>query len=224
MTYRIIEDSKEFEKFIEWLPELEDGEQFYYSLFARSKYDTSGLMKSDKSQLARGVSCKDRLYNKIKKLEVKKGTYDIKGISIPQNTLALYIHPNPRSMKKASLLTARMILDNIGKDRYQNPKSISLNALQVSKSRTIVVDFDFDVANLDYDGHIKDIAYETLGNDECYKIVRTRGGYHILIDPTKTTEKNWHQNISKNKLVDQSGDLLLPVPGCVQGGFVPKFI
>lgn len=225
MNYNIIKDEKELKKFIDWLPDLKDGEQFYLALFARSKYDKTGILKADKSQLARTTSTKDRLFDKIKKMEVPVGSYKINGVEeIPLNTLALYIHPTPRSMKSASIRTAKMILDNIGKERYQNPKSVALNAIQISKSKTFRVDFDFDIANKNYDKHIKEIVWEATGNPNSFDIVKTRGGYHVLIDPSKTYIKRWHQNITANENVDQSGDLLLPVPGCCQGDFVPKFI
>ena len=127
-------------------------------------------------------------------------------------------------MKKSSIKTCKLLLDNIEKDRYQNPKSIALNAIQVSKGTTYFVDFDFDIQNKDFDRHIKDIVFEATGNEDCFNIVKTRGGYHVLIDPSKTTEKRWYQNMTENKLIDQKGDLLLPVVGCCQGDFVPHFI
>lgn len=225
MNYSIIKDEEKLKEFIEWLPNLNDNEQFYLALFERSKYDKSNILKSDKSQLARTTSTKDRLFDKIRKMEVPVGTYKINGVEeIPMDTLALYIHPTPRNMKSASIKTAKMILDNIDKNKYQNPKSVALNAIQVSKSGVFRVDFDFDIINEHYDKHIKDIAYESTGNIDCFDIIKTKGGYHVLVDPSKTTEKRWYQNLVSNKNVDQSGDLLLPVVGCVQGDFVPKFL
>jgi hypothetical protein len=225
MNYRIIKDEIELRKFIDWLPDLENGEQFYLALFARSKYDKSNTLKSDKSQLARTTSTKDRLFDKIRKMEIAVGGYKIGGIEeIPMDTLALYIHPTPRCMKKASITTAKMILDSISKDRYQNPKQVALNAIQVSKSKTFRLDFDFDVINRDYDKHIKDIVQEATGNSSSFDIIKTRGGYHVLVDPKDTYNKRWYQNIRSNNLVDQSGDLLLPIPGCCQGDFTPHFI
>lgn len=227
MRYKIIKDEKKFKEFIDWLPELEDGEQYYISLFARSKYDSTGTLKSDKSQLGRIITTKDRLFGKVKKMEVKLGTYEIGGIPIPADTLALYIHPNPRSMKKASIKTAKMILDNLEKERYQNPKSVALNAIQVSKSRTVYVDFDVDFKEKGYGIHLKEWVSDRLGYTSDFNIIETRGGFHVLVKPNSVEEvfkKTWHQNISKNQYIDQEGDLLLPVPGCVQGDFVPKFI
>ena len=37
-NYKIISDPDALKEFIEWLPELEDNEKFYLSLFARKKY------------------------------------------------------------------------------------------------------------------------------------------------------------------------------------------
>ncbi len=55
----------------------------------------------------------------------------------------------------------------------------------------------------------------------------TRGGCHILIDPAKVVSehKNWYPILSESLgEVDQAGDLMLPIPGCTQGGFVPRRI
>jgi len=213
MNYKIIKDENKLREFINWLPELKDSEQFYLALFARSKYDNTGVLKSDKSQLARTTSTKERLFDKIKKMEVPVGTYKINGVEeIPMDTLALYIHPTPRSMKNASIKTAKTILDNIAKDKYQNPKSIALNAIQVSKTKTFRVDFDFDTGMDVRD--LKRIVEESVGNDNCFDIIQTRGGFHVLVNPIKTSNKRWHQNLSAYTTVDQSGDLLLPVVGC----------
>ena len=51
MNYKIICEEENLLKFIEWLPDLETDEQFYGCLFARKKYDSTGIVKSDKGQL-----------------------------------------------------------------------------------------------------------------------------------------------------------------------------
>lgn len=227
MNYKIITDIEKLEQFINWLPNLEKDEVFYFALFARKKYlrkDQVDLLKSDKAQLARGTATKDRLISKIKKLEVPLGTYTIGDKPVPENTLALYITPNPRCLRRASLKTAKMVLEDIDKGRVRNPKAIAMDAIQVSKSKTFIVDFDFDIVNENYDKHIGDIVYEATGNEDCFNILKTRGGYHVLVDPSLATDKKWYQNLTKNNNIDQTGDLLLPVAGCIQGGSTPKFI
>lgn len=58
-----------------------------------------------------------------------------------------------------------------------------------------------------------------------FKVLDTRGGYHILINPTKVKE-SYKNSFYKTflKFSDQQGDLLIPVPGTYQGGYVPKFL
>ena len=60
---------------------------------------------------------------------------------------------------------------------------------------------------------------------EAVSFVETRGGLHCLIEPQKVVgEKHWHKQITNGLTIDQFGDLLMPVPGCCQGGFVPRFV
>jgi len=59
MNYKIIKDEKELKKFIDWLPQLEDGQKFYISLFARKKYGATEGLKADKGQLKRFTASKE---------------------------------------------------------------------------------------------------------------------------------------------------------------------
>ena len=99
-NYKIIADEAQLKAFIEWLPELEKDEIYYVSLFARKKYDTTGTLKADKGQLKRFSSRKDRLFEKIKHLERPIGTYTHEGQAVSNESLALYITVNPRSLTK----------------------------------------------------------------------------------------------------------------------------
>lgn len=41
----------------------------------------------------------------------------------------------------------------------------------------------------------------------------------------KCKHKNsWYNNLNQTLRPDQIGDLMIPVPGCTQGGFIPKFL
>lgn len=232
MNYEIIKDEEKLREFIKWLPELKPTEKYYLCLFARSKYtkDENGVngiahIKSDKAQLKRFVSDKERMYDKIKQLEVEVGCYKQKDTPIPQQALALYITPNPREMWKATVNSmvklAQCIRDN---NILVNPHQEVLSEIQRTKSRTCYIDFDVDC------GDRIDIAtraiYSSI-NKEAVTWLRTRGGIHALIDPNKVTkeyQKSFYQKITKIEDVDQTGDNMIPVPGCTQGNFIPHFL
>ena len=233
MNYKIIKEEEKLKEFIDWLPELKDGEKFYVDLFARKKYDNSGILKADKNQLKRFVSDKSRLLSKIKQLEVEFGTYQFNGNPITEDTLALYINPNPRSTHKASLEVMSEICKRLKKGEIiYNPHSISLNALQTTASRKIYFDIDIDFkegrsCSLEYlHNFMKDkVNPEAIINN----IIQTRGGFHILVELDKINteyKKYWYKNFSEAKdetfNIMMNSDNLVPIPGCTQGNFVPK--
>lgn len=234
-NYKIVTDKKILLDFIEWLPELKENEKYYLCLFARNKYCKELThIKSDKAQLKRFVSDKTRLYEKIKQLEIKKGCYKQKDFEVPESALALYITINPRNMYNASINTMVKLANSIKNQNVSmNPHQEAMSEIQKSKSRNCYVDFDFDYKGPNNDGtykhYLKEWIFDRIGYNNRHKVkfLETRGGYHVLIDPNDVElqyKKTWHQSISKNQYLDQSGDLLIPVPGTNQGLFTPKFI
>ena len=126
-------------------------------------------------------------------------------------------------MKKASKNIIRTLLDKVMDENSinYNPKAIALNEIQKAKGKTHYLNFDFDGVN------VEDIG-EILINRDSYIILQTRGGFHLLINPDKIEKqymKNWYKNITNLKGCDglKTYDLI-PIVGCNQGGFVPKFI
>ena len=226
MNYQIIADQEKLLHFISWLPELEANEKYYVSLFARKKYCKEGIKSNDKTQLRRFTSDKERLFEKIRQLEIPLGAWSLKNGAAPQESLALYISLNPRCMKKATELMGKKCWDLINSKDY-NLHAEALSCIQKSKSRTCYVDFDIDEKAIDLDTNWLN---SEIGTNN-YVIIETRGGYHILVEPEKATtfrrkkfnDNNWYQLIQKKYPVDQSGDQLLPVVGTYQGGFIPKF-
>lgn len=223
-TYTIIKDEKLLLEFIEWLPELIINEVFYLALFARKKYCKElQYIKTDKAQCARLESKKDWLVNRIKKLEVPIGTYYVKDTQVPQEALALYISINPRCLYNATK-TGLIKFAQLMTQEYNgyNPRVEIMSEIHRSKGRKLFSDFDID--NPDSDVYEKINSYL---NPESYKILKTRGGIHVVVEHSKIESKfknTWYKNLASIKGSDVTGDILLPVPGCVQGDFVPHFI
>lgn len=233
MNYDIIHDYVQLRKFIDWLPELKDNETFYYSLFARKKYCPELIKSNDKTQLKRGTSNKELLVRKIEQLEVPLGKLYLKDQQAPQESLVLYIMPNPRDVRKAAHMASmkfqKMVFDNAVN---YNPIAEVTSCIQNSKSYTYVVDFDIDSKDIDLQ-LIKDYFYNRKKEDNVESfvnriltIIETRGGYHILVKPEQASKysKTWYQDIMKMYPCDQAGDQLCPVPGTIQGDFIPKII
>ena len=232
MNYQIITDENLLDEFISsFLKPCSPDETYYCCLFARSKYakneDGSNKfphIKTDKNQLKRFLATPNTLKLKIKQLEVPFGAYITKdGEPIPQEALALYITPNRRSQKKAMFKLMKRLID-IQESNGQgfNINAEAISAVQKSKSKTDWVDFDIDSKDIDISS-IENVL--PLGT---YKILETRGGYHIMIDRDKVKKsnapKNWYILLGQMFEIDQSGDNMIPMVGTYQGGFTPKFI
>lgn len=234
MNYQIIKNEERLREFIQWLPELQESEKYYLCLFARSKYtrDEAGKngiphIKTDKSQLRRLVATKENMYRKIKQLEIEEGTWFQKEISVPQDALAMYINPNPRDLWKATF-NSLVKLANCIRDHNTgvNPYSEALSEIQKSKSRTCFVDFDVDEEDMAKLTSTVMKVFDVV-NIGAVTVLQTRGGAHILVEPSKVEKKyinSFYKDICRIAKVDQVGDQMMPVPGCTQGGVVPYFL
>lgn len=237
MNYQIITNEKILNDFIESLPDSEKDLVFYCCLFARSKYlkeENKGVMShitSDKAQLKRFVANKKTLLTKLKQLECPEGSYlqykqDVPDRVVLQETLAVYMTINPRSLNKATRASVKkfidMVIDNPSHDF--NPSNFAMSEIQRSKGRTDWVIFDIDSKEQKPESLKKEIEDILQGGE--FKLLETRGGYHIMIKPDAQLNKRWYQDIHSNFIeeLDQTGDIMIPIPGTFQGGFTPKFI
>lgn len=218
MNYKIIRNEKQLKGFIDWLPELEKHEKYFLALFARKKYSENKNISSDKSQLKRFVAHKGNMFDKIKQLECEIGNYKINGVEAPEESLALYINPNPRDMKKATYHMIKNCVDLLQSENNYNVQAEALSCIQRSKSKSHFCDFDVDIKSADV-SKIKNIL-----PPETYSLVETGGGYHILVKTRLAPKTRWHSDIKNTFDVDNIGDQLLPVPGCTQGAFIPVLI
>jgi hypothetical protein len=230
-TYKIIIDEDRLRQFIEWLPDTTESTQLYCSLFARKKYcPDMKWIKSDKSQLARFTSAKNRLFNKIRQKECPLGAYRQfqDEMPIPNEALALYVNPNPRCLYKATLHGIRTLATLIElNNKNHNPHQEMLSCIQSSSAKKIWTDFDIDTDN---DAVLEDVEKALGGDKACRKILKSRGGYHVLVKLDAipdNVQKTWYKAMAA--LADVKGDTLMPVPGCIQGylngqPFSPYFI
>jgi hypothetical protein len=140
MNYQIVKDEKLLKDFIDWLPELAPQERYYLCLFARNKYCKELThIKSDKAQLKRFVTDKERMFQKIKQLEIEVGGYKQKHMDVPEEALALYITPNPRDMFKATVNTMVKLAQSIRDQNISmNPHQEAMSEIQKAKSRTLL--------------------------------------------------------------------------------------
>lgn len=218
--YSIIRDEGLLNDFVDWLPTPNRDQKFYLSLFGRKKY-TSAPLKSDKTQLRRFTANKDNIIQKIRQLEVGLGLYLSGDVAVPEESLALYINPNPRDMLKATREVARKSLDLCLSEHHgYNIHAEALSCIQRAKpQRAQWQDFDIDDSSFDLN-----ILKKILNND-CYRVLKTRGGFHVLVEPRKVSgeyKKTYYKNMLK--YTDQVKDNMLPCPGVCQGEFVPHFV
>lgn len=238
MNYKIIANGVLLHQFIDWLPTLKPEETFYVCLLARSKYCTGVThVRSDKAQLKRLTANKENLITKLRQLECEEGSYFVKDVPAPQESLAVYITPNPRNLQLAAVNGLKKFADLVTKPyNGYNPHQEIMSEIQKAKSRTVFVDFDFDVhphfTAKDFYPEITEVC-----NDEAIHILKTRGGYHVLIETSKiypSFKDTWYNKmIDLQRLfsdditnADREGEIenMIPIPGCYQGGFVPVFI
>lgn len=218
MNYEIIKDEAELNKFLKWLPNNKENEKYYICLFARKKYNP--IVKSDKQCLKRVVAHKKHIVNKIRQMEIKLGTYNIDGVEVPNDSLVVYITTNPRDMERSCYNTSIDLIRLLQQGKIPNPKSVALNNIQKSGTKNSMI-FDIDCKENFLENKSKLI--DILGYSE-YNFIETNGGYHLIVNFEKIKDnKGWYREIFKYFQVDQKGDLLSPVPGCIQGNFTAKF-
>lgn len=220
--HKIIFDEDELDRFIDWLPRLERSECFYFHLLIKKKYSPVEL-NIRHTLLDRFVGYKKNIKKKIKRLEIPLGEYVIDGVTIPPECLVLYMHPNPRCHQKAAKNMIKTLVDKVTKE-YDNFKidHVALTELHTAKSRSFVVDFDFD----DVEYEVVKSEIDKVINEDAYAVVKTAGGFHLMVTVGKVSpefKRIWHNGLD-NIGADAVGDNMIPVPGTIQGNHIVHFI
>lgn len=235
-AYKIVKDEAKLQKYVDQLPDLGEGYKYYISLFARKKYGGTEGLKSDKAQLKRCVASKDMIVKKLKQMEIAVGLYDIDGLVINQASLVAYISANPRDMHKAGAATALELTKTVFEgQRIKNPQATALSKMQTHGAK-LYFNVDIDIIegmDLPYE-HLYSWLLSVVNPNAC-KVVKTRGGYHVLVNLdsiSREYKSQWYNNFRLGDdaaedrfTVDLSnGDGMLPIPGCVQGTFIPELL
>lgn len=224
MKYNIILDNMEFKSFVDGLPDLLPHEVWYICLFGRHKYDPAFPNTKDSGQLARVVARnKDEFEEKVGRFEVPIGAYSRDGVMATQECLAVYVTVNPCSLIKANKALLVELAERFAKGNIDfNPISVSTTCIHRSIDRKIYLDFDFD--GVEPEAYLQRIS-EILPSRDMFRVLHTRGGFHLQVKLEKIRGlKNWYQELSGLPGCDVRGsNVLMPVPGCTQGGFTPYF-
>ena len=218
--YQIITDEPTLKSFIEWLPEHSAEECYFCALFCRGKYFPA-LKGNGGNLLFRGIADKKSLFRKFRQLECPIGAYEKNGVSVPQESLALYINPNARNLYSATLNTLVQLSQNIkANHKTASPHKEALSCIQTSSGEKTFIDFDIDSK----EPEILKKALTLLGKGS-NEIIETRGGYHVLVRRDtihQIEDKMWYKKMQE--LSDASGDCMIPVVGGTLGNFTPKFV
>lgn len=220
MNYQIIKDKELFLSFIDFLPQLAKNECFFLTLLARKKYTSAELPKTE-CQIKRFYASKEHLYDKVKQLECEMGTYKFNDIEVPADSMVLYLNPNPRCFKKAAKNTLIELAKTIDQD--VNPNTISMNCIQTAIGTKHFVHLEYDASA------VEDflVFAEDKINRNAMTIIKTRGGFHVLIKP-KLVEpqfiKKWYQALTSFEGIDVKNDQFCPVVGACQSTFMPYIV
>ena len=229
MNYKLIHDEIQLQKFIDFLPELSDNEGYFLILIARKKwYPESGISSAHKLR-RETVSSKDKIIRVIKSWEIEEGLYRSNDIPIDNRNLGVYIGFNTKNQYKAAFDLIQQCLISIRNNRNNiNVKSMANDVIQGSRGTKHFIDIDVDIK--DGEDYIQIMEFiKSVLREDSLTFVKTRGGFHCLVQLNKITEDNprWYNKLTAHGFASElniMNDDLIPLVGCNQGNFIPYFI
>ncbi len=248
MSSSLLVDEEETKRFItRVLLPLENDEVYITVLTARKKYchAIASSMEVVNRDIIRSNDI-NKITRKIRKMSIVEGIYtDKNGDIIPQEAFSLYVLPEPRSTLKAlkdfnKNINEWMYSDLVGAvknlDYYRNIDTKLFSAIHSNKSRSNYFIFDIDIKDeellLDFHDALTD---NNINNDSIKWVSDTHGGFHIILERDKDTGifvqlfKTRKIKLSErfdisftNTYIELRKEMMTPIPGCLQGGFLVK--
>jgi hypothetical protein len=237
-SYEFLKDEEELKKFhATILPELGQDEVFYLMLGARRKYLTDEekeIYNCNGTDMIRRVTVRsnkfEELRDKILDFCVPEGRYkDKNGLSLPLHSFTLYITPNPRDARRASVGIVQKITEGLlNPNTPLKLENMMLSEIHKYSTNKVWIDLDVDPKGDDDLDKTIETLHSFLGETE-RTTVKTRSGAHMLVRKSTLDPKvknSFYMNIKKlsdsmEGEVEFKGDTMLPVPGCSQGGKMP---
>jgi hypothetical protein len=232
------EELKRFHSLI--LPTLGQDEVFYLMLGARNKYlneDEKGKYNMNGSDMIRRVTVRSNRYeelrDKVLDFCVPVGRYkDKNGLSLPEHSFTLYITPNARDARRASVGVVQKITEGLlNPNTPLKLENMVLSEIHKNSTNKVYMDFDVDPKEGDDLDKVLETIYGKLGGSY-YVTVKTHSGAHVLLKKStidSAVKNTFYKDVQRVSdlmygEVEIKGDTMLPVPGCAQGGKVPRIM
>jgi len=217
MNYEIIGAIDILRDWVKELPDLSEDERFYLTTLARKKYQAD--LPTSLQSFGRFLVKKERIIQTIAECQVELDLYKAKGVTV-KNGLVVYMHPNPRDLRKATLKSFAVLGQRLSTNTPFNPINDLHTVAQKTPGNKKWVSFDFDEADVGKQDTLKS-RIRAITDDSTTFIV-TSGGFHALVESSKCPKSQWYTEIVKLG-PDVKGDMLSPIPGTWQGSHLVDF-
>jgi hypothetical protein len=233
---------EELKKFINLLPNLEEGNIYFLSLSARKKYLTEEEREffdlGRTEMFGRRLTSKENYIKTVKELDDFACNYTTRNEKIiPGKSLVFYANINPSSGLQAAEMfnneLNKLVFDSFYnkqvKPKFARLDKLLMNCYQVSRTNKFFIDIDCDCPF----SYIIPVIQDLHDHEVDFNVIKTKSGYHILI--TRSTLKYNFTTILKEqneKLLGERGkgeivinkNGMIPIPGTLQSGSEVKFL
>ncbi len=248
MPYKFIYSEDEVRRFFSILSPLQPDEAYFVSLSARNKYLTDEERKAidlGRTEMFARKLIKDYSYEAfirtLRTYEVNDGGFTSRSnIPLPEKCVVIYANVNPVSGKAALKefyeKTTQLLFD-LSDDKDSRKRLASLdtelmNCYQRAKGTKKFIDIDCDVPDDGLD-IVELVLNDLKSHDIKYHVIKTKGGFHILVDRSTL---NYNYTVAVNKAnelavkrfghaeVVVNKNEMVAISGTLQAGFPVHFL